>query len=696
MPDSSSSRWPIGLLCLISTVLLGVSGGFVIAPLILGLLLVSYLLIGGPTLPRPRTFYAMLLAIPFALWWRYGVEERAADSHVQVALLIVFGLYMMAVATQQLLAERRGGSSDYALACAVMGLGIAGAAASNPLFFPLLIVFAAVLLIHLRRRLITPRPSTTPPTGPGAAEGRAWGRYGAALLMLLALTAGLQVLVVERLPELNRWMIRRLVDRTAQPRAGFDRTSGLSSIARVWDRGADNQVALRVFSEEADVYLRGAVYDRYERGAWRIMEEGRALEPAGSRLGRSVFNARREEAEAERVAAVVYPSRAFADAYFIPLGTHQVAGYGGQAWASEAQTIRPGERGALGGYAYFASRVDPPPPTAEDLHVPAALRRPLRRIARRVMSPAATPRENLDRLQRYFAEHFTYRIGLELKTDKDPVIEFLEDIRAGHCEYFASAGALLLRSIGIPARYATGFMCDEEGWGDLRLARRKDAHAWVEAYLPGEGAGGAVRGAAGGSSAELPGGGRWVRFDPTPPSARPAEASTTTAQQLGRWLEAQWRRLAGRLFRGGLTNMIGAAWDWLLSLPARVPLWAWGLLVAAGLGWVFRENIRKLTAGRRGEPIPPRVLDLRAKLARAEKLLGRHGLRRPPSMTAGAYLRHAQQRTDLPAPVRHEAGTLLDQYQRERFREPEARPSGIYDASGKSQRPETRGRKPGK
>ena len=65
----------------------------------------------------------------------------------------------------------------------------------------------------------------------------------------------------------------------------------------------------------------------------------------------------------------------------------------------------------------------------------------------------------------------------------DPVEDFLVNRKEGHCEYFASALALLLRSIDIPARMVNGFKGGD--WNDLAEVmnvRQKHAHSWVEAY----------------------------------------------------------------------------------------------------------------------------------------------------------------------------------------------------------------------
>src|SRR5262249_33002273 len=101
-----------------------------------------------------------------------------------------------------------------------------------------------------------------------------------------------------------------------------------------------------------------------------------------------------------------------------------------------------------------------------------------------------------------------------------PALGFLFDTPEGHCEYFATAAALLLRAIGVPTRYVNGYLGGE--WNDVGhyvAVRDNRAHSWVEAYLPGAG---------------------WVRVDAPPPLAAPAGAG-----RLGQLLDAldfQWSR----------------------------------------------------------------------------------------------------------------------------------------------------------
>ena len=67
----------------------------------------------------------------------------------------------------------------------------------------------------------------------------------------------------------------------------------------------------------------------------------------------------------------------------------------------------------------------------------------------------------------------------------DPIEDFVTQNRSGHCEYYASALCLMLRSLDIPARLVVGFKGGElNSLGGFYQVRQRNAHAWVEAYLP--------------------------------------------------------------------------------------------------------------------------------------------------------------------------------------------------------------------
>ncbi len=117
-------------------------------------------------------------------------------------------------------------------------------------------------------------------------------------------------------------------------------------------------------------------------------------------------------------------------------------------------------------------------------------------LARRVSSGSKTITGKIDAIERYLKTNYRYTLDVKPHGEKNPIEDFLFVQKAGYCEYYATAMVVMLRSIGIPARLVTGFLQGE--WNEIGgyfTVRQKDAHSWVEAYLPRSG---------------------WVTFDPTP------------------------------------------------------------------------------------------------------------------------------------------------------------------------------------
>jgi len=118
------------------------------------------------------------------------------------------------------------------------------------------------------------------------------------------------------------------------------------------------------------------------------------------------------------------------------------------------------------------------------------------RLAAEVTSSASNDFDKAAALENHLRTRFGYTLQLPRSHVKDPIANFLFERKQGHCEYFASALAVMLRTLGIPSRVVNGFRSDE--FNDLTanyVVRAKDAHSWVEAYFPGYG---------------------WQTFDPTP------------------------------------------------------------------------------------------------------------------------------------------------------------------------------------
>jgi protein-glutamine gamma-glutamyltransferase len=142
------------------------------------------------------------------------------------------------------------------------------------------------------------------------------------------------------------------------------------------------------------------------------------------------------------------------------------------------------------------------------------------KLAAEITARAQAPYDKAVAIEGYLRSHYGYTLDLTGPPPKDPLAYFLFTKRAGHCEYFATAMTVLLRSVGIPARYINGFQTGEfnDVGGDF-IVRASDAHSWVEVFFPSNG---------------------WLTFDPTPPSNDGPPGLFAQLGQYWDWLELQW------------------------------------------------------------------------------------------------------------------------------------------------------------
>src|SRR5215813_14042937 len=121
-------------------------------------------------------------------------------------------------------------------------------------------------------------------------------------------------------------------------------------------------------------------------------------------------------------------------------------------------------------------------------------------------------------IESYLQSEYAYSLDMKA-SGPDPVADFLFNVKAGHCEYFASAMVMLLRTHGIASRLVNGFTAGEyNDAADAYTVRQFNAHSWVEVYFPETRS--------------------WVTFDPTPPAGRTEPVRTGLAAQLQKYSEA--------------------------------------------------------------------------------------------------------------------------------------------------------------
>ncbi len=231
-----------------------------------------------------------------------------------------------------------------------------------------------------------------------------------------------------------------------------------------------------------------------------------------------------------------------------------------------------------------------------------------------------------------------YGYSLQMRAaGPDPLADFLFNVKAGHCEYFSTAMAVMLRKRGIAARVVNGFLPGEynEAAGAYTV-RQSDAHSWVEVYFPESQT--------------------WVTFDPTPAAGKTEPVSTGFTAQLGKYAEAleliwfqyvvgydkqEQRSLATSLhnqlfvYRRSFVQIASVVWDAVskrargIALIGPAVMFAFLLFVVARrvrrFGW--RRGLR--LAGRQGNKETSAVVFYERLLA----LLERRGFKRDSNLT---------------------------------------------------------------
>ena len=396
----------------------------------------------------------------------------------------------------------------------------------------------------------------------------------------------------------------------------FDRFDG-----RVWTADPTRRLQLRHPGGQA------FTVDRYTGGFLLVQEI--YLDPIGSE---SVFaapralrlHARTDAIEVDELGNVAVPSAAARLHYTVE---------------SELEPAGPAVRRSPARALDAATR-------ARHVALPAVAPR-VAALAREVTVGSADDREAAQRLTAYLARELRYTRVLAVDPARDPVEEFLFVRRAGNCEYFAAALAVMLRSLDIPARVVNGFQRGEwNPYGEYFMVRLRDAHSWVEAWVAGAG---------------------WVTFDPSP---RGEPEAASVLRDAGQYLDALRLRWYRYIVSWSLGDQVAAAmtvqraasrWRaWSVEPPdwTGVPRLALApvLLAAVGVAVVLLRRVAGRAVAR--PSAPP------AFYARALRALARRGLVPAPGETAREFARRAEGAAPACAPA---LGRLTGVYERVRF-----------------------------
>jgi len=450
----------------------------------------------------------------------------------------------------------------------------------------------------------------------GWLGGRAWYRYRNEIDEMfreMAPSAG----------TLYRWM------RRASRLTGFSRSARLGDVSQLRQEEQERTM-LHIFSRTQPGYLRGRVFDSYSRAEWLSggkaqTLEFRAREPNAPPLPETGNLFFLEERESSRWTIMdIWPEPSIESGMFVPLETAVVAAPVTMLEVDEYKVIDSEE--LVGGVNYAAAAPGKAvfrQPTVEEferyLKLPINLDEGVRRLSRVIFKGHRRPAEKMAAVVDYFRRHYTYKLGIKIPGDWDPLTFFLLERPPAHCEYFASGAAILLRLGDVPTRYVTGFVSTEKNtYLDCWIARNKDAHAWVEAWDEEREA--------------------WVIVEATAPEGVPGGEESGAFRQLWDSIKFRLQELRVALRREGWKGLLFWMGRRLVGLGRfLVTRPAGWLFSAALLVWIVRILWRRRLARRPRRPLAPMVLSLQKLLRRMDRRLKRVGLEREPAETLDQF-----------------------------------------------------------
>lgn len=618
------------------------TGGEIPAPLVglfFVLLIASYFF--GERIGRGRAglFTALTAAVLFVL---AGLVVTG-----RVDMVIAASLFAATLSLNRLFA-RQSSADDGLLYLGALMMLAGGAALSGEVLYGVCFVgfalttTAGLTLSHLSRVV---EESNTPP--------RLANRLVAPRLMLglglLALVAVVGSLVVFFLfPRVTtNWLARR-TPRGGTPIVGFSDTIRLGGHGTL---KSDTRVVMRMKLEpdpgveRLELLVKGRSFDLYDGHGWRATAAG------STALMKLDFE--REPVTPVRAEIEVLPA-AGTSAIFFPgdpvslsrlrrvppvpaeqpllfmkdsLGDIRVVPVPDDGFAYVVETDLGGAPDVRGRGADYPEEI-----LIRYLQLPEQLDPRIPELAQRWTRGLTDPAEKVEAIQSELLRNYRYTTELPGVHD-DPLAHFLFERREGHCEFFSTAMAVLLRSVGVPARNVAGYFgarrVDGEGY---YLVQGGAAHSWVEVWFPGAG---------------------FVPYDPTPPSGRPAFLSGLS-QYLTELMEKasmRWQtlvvdysiydqfRAVRSLFRGistGLERLSGRSGD---RAGGVLRIFA-AMLVLAGAVWAARRVLGVDWGGFGGRrQRTEEVVQIYRQLL--EKL-SRRGLAKRPSQTPAEFVAEAK------------------------------------------------------
>lgn len=439
------------------------------------------------------------------------------------------GMYALGLAAQLAALVRAFVRSPVGGVPATCALGLVALAAAGRASAPF--GYAAFVVLYLATSAVALSLADA-----GRPSPRALGaRHALGALGIVVVAAGAIVVATSVLPPLHASLMNRLL-RGLGDRTGFSEQLALGDMRGMTK---SNEVVLRVRGATVE-HLRGVVFRKYSNGYWdAVGEESRKLleleapKPRGADVAEIELSSRR-----------VIPLPLGASELWSSTSVLHVDGQGvlhpipQHAPKRVAFRTTPGGRGAAPGDV-----ADLPDPV--DRALSRHIRVPLAAVLERWGATGKPPRDVTRIIHTRLISDYAYSLEFVRDRSVDPVIDFLDKQRRGHCEYFATAAALLARAAGIPARVVGGYRVTEHsGFGGYAIVRERDAHAWAEVFLDGH----------------------WETLDATPGGPLGALPETPWTGALVDYLQTTWEKVDDWLAERSQLELSGALVALLFAL----------------------------------------------------------------------------------------------------------------------------------
>lgn len=583
--------------------------------------------------PRYKKILAYGAIVPLALFW---VMTPSVENGVSPYLIVLPGIYLLYLAALQ---ERSRGNGGFEVFVAFDGVGA--------LLFGMYMVPHGWGFVGLVGFLLA--------LSAYSRRGTAPYKYGLFLLVIAALGAisygGWQYWKSQRY-RYGAQMAENYYQRERM--MGFDSVAALGSFGSNYNSRYNSQVVLRVWDKQPPRYFKAASYEKYVAGIWKLPTKfAKRLYPAYYQVDYAVFETADSLTKADSLREVdqiwVQSTLNNFGFVFTPYGAVGFAAKDVDSLTYYAGGMVQGldGNGNRSDWHYFKCKPVSTEIAPETCSLPDSLMAPSEGdllvgerywplmdtviAAMGLRDSAATDSTALaksmpdslvlQKMLAYYSVNFTYSLSVPGMTrwngaKNEPLAVFWRE-KQGFCEYYATLSTLVLRRLGIPSRYVTGFANPEVVEGlPYSIFRRKHSHAWVEAYVDN----------------------RWVIFDPTPPIL-PQFADAPS------WWSVKWEGVRGRLARvmhalkEGEWRRVVDSWQnqstALLESPILYVVLV--ILVAAFVGRklyiLYRQSEKKRSF------VSSRAVLWVKRLDRCEKELAKVGFRRETGETVGCFLR---------------------------------------------------------